>query len=151
MESLVGSVMKQMDRKVFPSREETLDLEMPSDSVLVCAFLELLAVLVVQGSCRYVSAPAALVMLLFVHFVLKKKSSAKLSWEPTIPPNVILLLLFPCLLFFFEVVMRFFSSFDKDQLELAGKWSLYVAKVPASHRHYFGNTGGKYKRFACID
>lgn len=38
MESLVGSVMKQMDRKVFPSREETLDLEMPSDSVLVCAF-----------------------------------------------------------------------------------------------------------------
>ena len=92
-----------------------------------------------------------MVMLLFVHFVLKKKSSAKLSWEPTIPPNVILLLLFPCLLFFFEVVMRFFSSFDKDQLELAGKWSLYVAKVPASHRHYFGNTGGKYKRFACID
>lgn len=57
MESLVGSVMKQMDRKVFPSREETLDLEMPSDSVLVCAFLELLAVLVVQSSCRYVSAP----------------------------------------------------------------------------------------------
>lgn len=29
--------------------------------------------------------------------------------------------------------MHFFSSFDKDQLKLARKWSLYVAKVPASH------------------
>lgn len=41
--------------------------------------LELFAVLVVQGSCRYVSAPAALVMLLFIHFMLKKKSNTKLS------------------------------------------------------------------------